>query len=297
MKKTFIFILTAIALTAISCNKNSLDIGNPAEKLTFINSDVVPSLTMVPGTPMNMTLFNPSDGDLVIKLETNVDWIFGNCEGITGLKNIYGVFLEAVDENGNPHKGIDVTRTEHGTGYIKARNRAEHKYTTDDQYTLGENPFAGNWVNYCGDGPLQLIFTIRVLGTEGTKYIDFTDILKDASTRDNTNGDTYAKGEIKAISEITSGSEKRASDMQRAWGAHYPEISSESYAKAEYVTFTLTNGVNDIDLKVWGQKRENEISRLLEYVKVGDIVEMPVTKMDKNSTEINQIHASAVLKK
>lgn len=296
MKKTFIFILTAIALTAISCNKNSLDIGNPAKELTFLSSETVPSLSIEQGTPMNLVTYDANSGNGLFKLQTNVPCITGKIEGIEGMKNLYAAFIQTVDENGNISPETDITEVMNGKGYLKASRNADTKYTADDQYILVENPFTGSWVNYCNDGPLQVMFTIRTIGRKGTKYIDFSNPIGTASNRDADTFDTYAEGTVKAISSVTSGSEKRALDAQKAWGQHFSALANDSYAAVEYVTLTITDGENDFDIKVWGTKRENEIGKLLEYIQVDDTVEVPVTIM-KGKKEINRIHASAVLKK
>lgn len=274
MKKlmTTALLALAIALT-VSCSKDD----DATDKLEFVSSNIVPELSIDEGTPLNLIELNgPQD---VFTFNSNVPYITGKFD-----KPYAGY-------SGSMEGECEVA----GTQSITVTRMSNLTNTVDESFVLVENPFTGQWINYCNDGPLQIIVTVRIRVDEGTKYIDMANPLGTAVQRDKKNYDTYVLGTLKAISNVTAGSEKRAGDAQTCWGGYFPELGSDSNAAAEYVTLTITDGENDVDIKVWGQKRENEISKLLEYVQVGDMVEVPAITLS-TSKELLKAHVSTVLK-
>lgn len=265
----------ALVFTTISCSKDDYS----SDGLEFISSNTVPSLSIDEGSPVNLIELNGSAD--VYTFNTNVPYITGKFD----------------KPNPNICCRMEGASETAGTNSLTATRMDNVTYTADEPFVLVENPFNGQWVNYCNDGPLQMVVTVRIRGTKGTKYIDLKDPIGTAVQRDDAkfNYDTYAKGTLKAVSGLTSGTEKRANDAQKCWGGHYPQLANDSYASVEYVTITITDGESDVDIKVWGAKRENEIGRLLEYVREGDMVEVPATTLTTKNM-LNQVHASAVLK-
>ena len=265
--------LTALTiLSAASCSKDDAD-----DKLEFVSSTTVPAVSIDEGTPAN--LVELVGAEHVFMFSSNVPYITGKFD------------------NANPSlcSSMEGTCETAGTTSMKVTRMENIFNTADDQYVLVENPFNGQWVNYCNDGPLQIVVTVRIRGTKGTEYIDLSNPLGTAVQRDKKDYDSYALGTLKSVSTVTSGSEKRAGDAQKCWGGYYPQLGNDSYAAAEYVTLTITDGEHDVNIKVWGAKRESEITKLLEYVHPGDMVEIPATVLSTKK-ELNQVHASAVLK-
>lgn len=275
VKRTCSVMLVAFALvfTTISCSKDDYS----SDGLEFISSNTVPSLSIDEGSPVNLIELNGSAD--VYTFNTNVPYITGKFD----------------KPNPNICCRMEGASETAGTNSLTATRMDNVTYTADEPFVLVENPFSGQWVNYCNDGPLQIVVTVRIRGTKGTEYIDMSNPLGTAVQRDKKDYDSYALGTLKSVSTVTSGSEKRAGDAQKCWGGYYPQLGNDSYAAAEYVTLTITDGEHDVNIKVWGAKRESEITKLLEYVHPGDMVEIPATVLSTKK-ELNQVHASAVLK-
>lgn len=266
--------LVAAFVFAVSCTKSSPE----SSTLRMESSSVVPCLTISEGTPMNLIEMSGSTFESTFTFNCNVPFITG---GYNDEQNGFGFSVLPVD-NGDVCQGT--TKIKIGRGAVD--------YTRDVQNTLVESPFTGIWTNYCGDGPLEIVFTTRVRGSKGTSYIDFSNVSGTAVV--DYKKTTYAKGEIVAISDVVEGSEKASVYASKCWQGYFPQLGDVNFS-AEYVTITLSDGEHTIDVNVMGKKRESEISRLLEYVSEGDMIELPVT-MRKDGKVIDTVVASSVLK-
>lgn len=301
MKKfTYIMSLTLVALTLVACNKAELPIAQQkADKIEFVNSDVVPNI-LVEGTQNNLVNLDKSN-KIIIIINSNVPFITGDYWSGSGFPDWHGSMIEECLEDGTPFTDVDgriyFGRQHEGRTYFLITRLNGIKNTADHRFSLVENIYAGKRINYCNEGPLETILTVRVIGLDGTKYVDLSDIKGTASTRGSNQFDTYAKATVKSISEITEGKEILCSDATHASASAYPDypaLKADWYSTTQNIIITITDGENDLALNIWGRKRENEVGRLLEYIKVGDMIELPVTY--DSSKEIMKIHTSAILK-
>lgn len=300
MKKlSYIMSVMLVALTLFSCNKAELPIAQQkADKIEFVNSDVVPNI-LVEGTQNNLVVLDK--GFNVITINSNVPFQGGGYWVKSGFPEWSGCAMQPCLEDGTPLNEIDgriyFGRQSSGTSYYLLSRLTGVQYTGDHRHSAIENIYAGKRTNYCNEGPLETIITVRVIGPNGTKYVDLGNIKGTASTRGKDQFDTYAKAKVKSISEITEGKKILSSDATNASAAAYPDypaLKAEWYSKTQNIVLTITDGENDLSLNIWGRKRENEVGRLLEYIKEGDMIELPVDI--NNDKEIIEIHTSAILK-
>ena len=269
MKQSFNFIMAAIIILASACSKS-----NPDYQLVHESSSIIPYLSITKGTAMNLIEMEVGQFYETFTFNCNVPYITGG-----------------YDDSQN---GFGFSAVPSGSNSVKI-SRGEAEYTRDIQNTLVEDPFTGKWINYCNDGPLEIIFTTRVRGTNGTKYIDFTNIATTAADENAIKKyTTYAKGEVTAISDITSGTEQTSVYASRCWHGFFPDLGAAN-CKVNYVTITISDGANAINVKVMGKQREGEIGRLMQYISVGDMVEVPAT-VRKSKEVLDTVVASSVLR-
>ena len=185
-------------------------------------------------------------------------------------------------------------------------------YTRDVQRFLIQNYEKNDIVNYYNYGYLEKEINLRVIGKLGTKYIDFRDYTS------NIPGENYyVSGTVVEISPST----KTGKEFYRTFNTH-----KESFAKAytkggaysekdaaalwggivmsdfaahgkEYATLVIENEDGCFTFDVYGNKKDGDIERLVNYVKPGYYVEVPAyfkeieDVKDKNFGEIkfNQV--------
>ena len=198
-----------------------------------------------------------------------------------------------------PAKGTDLDMT--GTVPYVFHSGGNDEYTLDCGYKLiqsiwnkEQTGFADFWTDYTNYGLVETDVNFRVRGAKGERILDFED------SKWSNGNQYYLKGEVLAVSEVSEG----VKDFETIpiYKPFFEKIGFQqtvtSYTTQACV-LTVACGDEVVDLQVYGKKRDNEISRLLENVTVGCTIEFPANVKDKaalSARNLEPVKTCTVLK-
>lgn len=149
-------------------------------------------------------------------------------------------------------------------------------YTVDCGFSFVQSIWETMWIEYADYGYVEKNVNFRVRGALGTQYLDLSD-----PDKYKEGIRYYLKGTIVAISDVTTGTEQfETVDMYSNYFKSMEYKQVKTYA-SEYVTITVNTPEGNVDITVSGMQRDKEIASLLEQVRIGSVVEVPV-KLDSN---------------
>lgn len=285
MKKAFFFAaMTALLVASTSCDKNETVIKTSGVK----SSDIICDITL-DKTFNNLVAVSCDAQAVDVTLRTNVPVIsYSDAEYVSG----HGFQFV-------PAKGTDLDMT--GTVPYVFHSGGNDEYTLDCGYKLiqsiwnkEQTGYADFWIDYTNYGLVETDVNFRVRGAKGERILDFED------SKWSNGNQYYLKGEVLAVSEVSEG----VKDFETIpiYKPFFEKIGFQqtvtSYTTQACV-LTVACGDEVVDLQVYGKKRDNEISRLLENVTVGNTIEFPANVKDKaalSARKLNPVKTSAVLK-
>lgn len=285
MKKAFFFAaMTALLVASTSCDKNETVIKTSGVK----SSDIICDITL-DKTFNNLVALSCDAQAVDVTLRTNVPVIsYSDAEYVSG----HGFQFV-------PAKGTDLDMT--GTVPYVFHSGGNDEYTLDCGYKLiqsiwnkEQTGYADFWIDYTNYGLVETDVNFRVRGAKGERILDFED------SKWSNGNQYYLKGEVLAVSEVSEG----VKDFETIpiYKPFFEKIGFQqtvtSYTTQACV-LTVACGDEVVDLQVYGKKRDNEISRLLENVTVGNTIEFPANVKDKASLSarnLNPVKTCTVLK-
>lgn len=270
MKKLFFFAaMTALLVASTSCDKNETDI-----KLSGVKSSTDACEISLAGTFNNLVAVTSDAQAVDVNVKTNVPVIsYSDKEYVSG----HGFQFV-------PEDLTDFEKT--GTVPYVFHSGGNDEYTIDCGFQLiqsmwnrEQTGFTDFWTDYTNYGLVETDVNFRVRGAKGERIIDFDD-----EKNWSTGNQYYLKGDVLSISEITEG--VKDFETLPIYKPFFEKIGFQqtvtSYTTQACV-LTVACGDEVVDLQVYGKKRDNEISRLLENVTVGCTIEFPANVKDKNA--------------
>lgn len=270
MKKSFFFAaMSALLIVSTSCDKNETDI-----KLSGVKSSTDACEISLAGTFNNLVAVTSDAQAVDVNVKTNVPVIsYSDAEYVSG----HGFQFV-------PAKGTDLDMT--GTVPYVFHSGGNDGYTVDCGFQLiqsmwnrEQTGFTDFWTDYTNYGLVETDVNFRVRGAKGERIIDFDD-----EKNWSAGNQYYLKGDVLSISEITEG--VKDFETLPIYKPFFEKIGFQqtvtSYTTQACV-LTVACGDEVVDLQVYGKKRDNEISRLLENVTVGCTIEFPANVKDKAS--------------
>lgn len=278
-KNIFSFVMAAIAAMTIfaSCDNKNIDLPS-----AVVSSDVICNIS-VAGTYNNLTVV-PSDGgenDVVVNM--NVP-----CMSYTGDGYASGLGCAF-----NREKGVSDLAT--GKVNFIFQCVKNEGYTVDCAYSMIQSRWGETWVDYTRYGHLETDVNFRIRGVKGERILDFDD-------PDNWSAENayYLKGKVLAISDIAE--ETKDFETLPLFEPTFKQLNFHpvltSYSSQSCV-LTVATEKGTVDIQVFGKKRDNELSRLLENIKKDDNIEFPAFVKNKDKLMekmLEPIKVSAVLK-
>ena len=151
-------------------------------------------------------------------------------------------------------------------------------YTQDASLNLVQSVWTDKYIDYTAYGLVETPVYFRIRGEKGTNYVKFFADDKEGAEyyKKETSNPYYIKGDLKAISEVTKGSEdiecgKTFANYFKDWD-YTPSLTK---ADVEKVILTIATETGDATIEVAGRSRDNEMTKLLGRIKVGDTIEVP----------------------
>lgn len=285
MKNSIFFAaLTALLVASTSCDKNETDI-----KLSGVKSSTDACEISLAGTFNNLVAVTSDAQAVDVNVKTNVPVIsYSDKEYVSG----HGFQFV-------PEDLTDFEKT--GTVPYVFHSGGNDEYTIDCGFQLiqsmwnrEQTGFTDFWTDYTNYGLVETDVNFRVRGAKGERILDFED------SKWSNGNQYYLKGEVLAVSEVSEG----VKDFETIpiYKPFFEKIGFQqtvtSYTTQACV-LTVACGDEVVDLQVYGKKRDNEISRLLENVTVGSTIEFPANVKDKtalSARKLNPVKTSAVLK-
>ena len=170
-------------------------------------------------------------------------------------------------------------------------------YTSDAVFLLVQPSYRDGQTRYVNYGIVETMVNFRIIGSEGTFYLDASEVDKNADTHLSkcTVPCRYLLSTVKGFGEIV---ERNLPYLQAS------DCSLQGDRKGGYIAEILpviveSNGV-ELTLLVSGKKRDGEIERLLKYISVGDMIEtrLPATAYNKDTPHVlSDIYSCYILKK
>lgn len=165
-----------------------------------------------------------------------------------------------------------------GSSVVSITSTGNKGYTQDASMNLVQSVWADKYIDYTAYGLVETPVYFRVRGEKGTNYVKFFADDKEGAEyyKKETSKPYYIKGELKAISEVSKGSEdiatgKTFANYFKDWG-YTPALTK---ADLEKVVLTIATETGDATIEVAGRSRDNEMTKLLGRIKVGDTIEVP----------------------
>lgn len=286
MKKSFFFAaMSALLIVSTSCDKNETDI-----KLSGVKSSTDACEISLAGTFNNLVAVTSDAQAVDVNVKTNVPVIsYSDKEYVSG----HGFQFV-------PEDLTDFEKT--GTVPYLFHSGGNDDYTIDCGFQLiqsmwnrDQTGFTDFWTDYTNYGLVETDVNFRVRGAKGERIIDFDD-----DKNWSAGNQYYLKGDVLSISEITEG--VKDFETLPIYKPFFEKIGFQqtvtSYTTQACV-LTVACGDEVVDLQVYGKKRDNEISRLLENVTVGCTIEFPANVKDKASLSarnLNPVKTCTVLK-
>jgi len=254
MKVKNFFLFAATAATLLSCS--DIDQENPRIRWTSIN----PTIEVLNSENNNFT-FKVGDNigaKFEVKLHTSEKVI---CD----LKDdSFNYAFQVSAENDEPHRGQFSYTIEKFQSPI---------YTVDNSFVLVQSVWEDTYKDYEKYGAIETFVNVKDYGTDGTLYIDMN--WTETNYNDITSYEKFIKGKLVAVSEIKEESREfeclhNDDDYFEEWG-----YTPNYYYTAQTMILTIETSQGNFDISVYGKKRDKELERLLNYVKVGDTIEVP----------------------
>ena len=261
--------MTALLVVSTSCDKNETVIKTSGVK----SSDIICDITL-DKTFNNLVAVSCDAQAVDVTLRTNVPVIsYSDKEYVSG----HGFQFV-------PEDLTDFEKT--GTVPYVFHSGGNDEYTIDCGFLLiqsmwnkEQTGFTDFWTDYTNYGLVETDVNFRVRGAKGERIIDFDD-----EKNWSAGNQYYLKGDVLSISEITEG--VKDFETLPIYKPFFEKIGFQqtvtSYTTQACV-LTVACGDEVVDLQVYGKKRDNEISRLLENVTVGSTIEFPANVKDKNA--------------
>lgn len=286
MKNSIFFAaMTALLVASTSCDKNETDI-----KLSGVKSSTDACEISLAGTFNNLVAVTSDAQAVDVNVKTNVPVIsYSDKEYVSG----HGFQFV-------PEDLTDFEKT--GTVPYVFHSGGNDEYTIDCGFQLiqsmwnrEQTGFTDFWTDYTNYGLVETDVNFRVRGAKGERIIDFDD-----EKNWSAGNQYYLKGDVLSISEITEG----VKDFETIpiYKPFFEKIGFQqtvtSYTTQACV-LTVACGDEVVDLQVYGKKRDNEISRLLENVTVGSTIEFPANVKDKaalSARNLTPVKTCTVLK-
>lgn len=287
MKNSILSILCVIASSILfsSCDKDDTNI-----KMSGVKTSTDICEISLAGTYNNLKVISSDAQAAGVTVKTNVSCIsYGDEAYVSG--HGFQFVLENVDDWG---KTGEVPYVFHSGG--------NSNYTLDCGFLLIQNlwnkemtGFTSFWTDYTNYGLVETDVNFRVRGAKGERIIDFND-----DKNWNSANHYYLKGTVLSISETTEG--VKDFETTALYKPLFEELGHQqtvtSYTTQACV-LTVACGEEVVDIQVYGKKRDNEIAKLLNNVKVGDSIELPANVKDKAALaarKIEPVKTCAVLK-
>lgn len=270
MKKSFFFAaMSALLIVSTSCNKNETDI-----KLSGVKSSTDACEISLAGTFNNLVAVTSDAQAVDVNVKTNVPVIsYSDKEYVSG----HGFQFV-------PEDLTDFEKT--GTVPYVFHSGGNDDYTIDCGFQLiqsmwnrEQTGFTDFWTDYTYYGLVETDVNFRVRGAKGERIIDFDD-----DKNWSAGNQYYLKGDVLSISEITEG--VKDFETLPIYKPFFEKIGFQQTVTSYTTQACVLNvacGDEVVDLQVYGKKRDNEISRLLENVTVGSTIEFPANVKDKNA--------------
>lgn len=270
MKKSFFFAaMSALLIVSTSCDKNETDI-----KLSGVKSSTDACEISLAGTFNNLIAVTSDAQAVDVNVKTNVPVIsYSDKEYVSG----HGFQFV-------PEDLTDFEKT--GTVPYVFHSGGNDGYTVDCGFLLiqsmwnkEQTGFTDFWTDYTNYGLVETDVNFRVRGAKGERIIDFDD-----DKNWSAGNQYYLKGDVLSISEITEG--VKDFETLPIYKPFFEKIGFQQTVTSYTTQACVLNvacGDEVVDLQVYGKKRDNEISRLLENVTVGSTIEFPANVKDKNA--------------
>jgi len=270
-----IFAIATIALAIVSCTKD------PVSPTEVVHSSTTPTIVCQGMEPNNFCeITNSSAGEKNFIWNSNVPCLAGWDESTSALTS-----YNAKDSQAALGALTYTLSWNTNGGYTQDAIFAMIQPATEPQYFVYDNY-----------GALETIVTYRMRGAKGSNYMNFAD------SKNWKNTDPYfVKGEVSSISNVSTGSEDFMNCALTVWNGYFKAMGYTpvySY-DAQYVTLTIKTDQGNVDLQVYGKTRDGEIATLLNFVKVGDTVEVPAiakSKDDVAAKKLQKVHTSRIMK-
>ncbi len=277
-------VLSAALLTVTSCDKekNNFNISGIASSEALCNISLK-------GACNNLTVISFEPQSVAVPLETNVPVVsYADEEYLSG----HGFqFIPAKDAS--PDQTGNVPYVFHSGG--------NSNYTVDCGFKLiqtiwnkEQTGYADFWTDYTNYGLIETDVNFRIRGEKGERIIDFDDE-KNWSASEQY----YLTGVVTDISEVSENT--KDFETLPIYKPFFDKIgfqqTATSYTAQECI-LTVVTEKDTLNLQIYGKKRDNELVRLLDNVKIGNAIEFPVWVKDKASLKerkIEPVKVSAVL--
>lgn len=281
MKHSFFSTIAAVAaaVTVFTSCEKSLGIELPASVQT---SDAVGQIAFE-GTPNNLFIVSSNKQDVYVTLNTNLPCI-SYIDTDNGYASGYGFSLERKDKTSK-------------TGLIDFRftSGGNSGNTLDCTYFMIQSIWDDSWVDYARYGMIETPVVFRVRGEKGENIFPLAD---PDSWKENVN--YYLKGvvtDISAVSESAKDFETIGICESIFASLHFtPAITKYT---VESVILSLETEEGSVDIQVFGKKRDGEMSDLLNYIGVGDTVELPAvakSEDDAKDHKLQPVRTASVFK-
>lgn len=269
MKKSILFAAFAAATLLIaSCDKTS-EYPYPAKVETV---STVPDIIFTNAGGVNLYDVPANVNSIDIVFNTNVPVISDVADNVSGYGmnfNPKGVNTMICEEDG--HTSTTKTgRIEYAFGL-----GSKPDYTIDAEFFLVQSAWNQTWYDYVPYGYIETPATFRVRGAKGTAilpedYETYAEQMKEKSRS------YFLSGEILSIEETSMNA------LPFATIKHYESIFKEinftpssTALETEGIVLKVDTGEGVYDVTVIARKRDNEKIKLLSYVGVGDVIEVP----------------------
>lgn len=286
MKKSLLFAaFAAIAIFSASCEKS-----DPVIKTSGVKtSDVICDITL-DKTFNNLLAVSYDAQALDVIVKTNVPVIsYADAEYASG----HG-FQFTLAKDASPDQTGNVPYVFHSGG--------NSDYTVDCGFKLIQTMwnkeqagYADFWTDYTNYGLIETDVNFRVRGSKGERIIDFDD-KKNWSAGSNY----YLTGVVTGLSNVSEST--KDFETLPIYKPFFEKIgfqqTATSYTAQECI-LTVVTEKDTLNLQIYGKKRDNELARLLDNVKIGNAIEFPVWVKDKASLKerkVEPVKVSAVLK-
>ena len=199
-----------------------------------------------------------------------------------------------------PAKGVSTDQT--GNVPYVFHSGGNDEYTLDCGFKLiqtmwnkEQTGYADFWTDYTNYGLIETDVNFRVRGSKGERIINFDD-----DKNWSSGNQYYLTGVVTGLSNVSEST--KDFETLPIYKPFFEKIgfqqTATSYTAQECI-LTVVTEKDTLNLQIYGKKRDNELARLLDNVKIGNAIEFPVWVKDKDSLKerkVEPVKVSAVLK-